>query len=169
MLRRWSCLTTKSSFQTTRTRSGLAFLCRCRAWLRFSCFLFWWRVFRLNLVTWIWDSCGLTGRLDVRQLFSRKCGSCLDLENSSSFPLFVKTFLWTRDCSPVILFHFLGSILHLKKSCPSRFKIIKRNWAFGTRYLEKLTTKCLVVTDQLSPVVVNLPVIISCIGKGLHW
>ena len=111
---------------------------------------------------------GLLGRLDVRQLFSRKCGSCLDLENNASFPLFVKTFLWTRDCSPVVLFHFLGSILHLNEGCSNRFKIIKRNWALGTRYLEKLTTKCLVMADQLSPVVVNLPVIISCIGKGLH-
>ena len=71
-----------------------------------------------------------------RYLGAKPVVDFLLIETSSSAPLLVKTFLWTRDSSPVILLYLLGSILHLNEGRSGRLKIIKRSRAFGTRYFE---------------------------------
>ena len=103
-----SCLTTKSSFQTTWIRSGLAFLIWWWVWLRLLIFWFlsWWRVFRFHLVTDQRSRCLI--RLDDLTRHNSSAGSAtpaLIFEDSSSTPFFVQTLLWTRDCSPVIFLH----------------------------------------------------------------
>ena len=136
-----------------------------RAWLRLFLISPLVKRFRLSLVTWIRDSHGRTGRLDVRQLFSRKCGSCLDLENSSSTPLFVKTFLWARDCSPVVLFHFLSSILHLNEGCSNRFKIIKSACCeAGTQSFLNLSQKSLRVQRSCCWYTSHVRVFLTCLN-----
>ena len=136
-------------FRPLEFPSGLA--SSAGAELGFDCpdFSFWRRVSGLTSSLGSQILMGLLEDLDVRQLFSRKCGSGLILKTVLPRHCLSRRFSGPETLLSSLLFPPSWFILHLNEGCPSRFQIIKRNWALGPDILKSWLRSVLWMTDQL--------------------